>query len=131
MIGQTNRKTRSRKLGRTLRNNMPDATGFVECSAWPPGGEALETQGGYSYQQGSNKLANINAATPINFGYDPNGNITSENTRTMVYDLSNQLIQVWNGGTQIAAYTYNGVGQRMMKVTQTGTESFITTPGVI
>jgi RHS repeat-associated protein len=96
----------------------------VECSAWPPGGEVLETQGTYSYQRGSNKLTNINAATPINFGYDPNGNITSENTRTLVCDLSNQLIQVWNGGTQIAAYTYNGVGQRMMKVTQTGTRIF-------
>jgi len=90
----------------------------------PPGGEALETQGGYSYQQGSNKLININAATPISFSFDPNGNITSENTRTMVYDLSNQLIQVWNGGSQTAAYTYNGVGQRMMKVTQTGTRVF-------
>jgi RHS repeat-associated protein len=90
----------------------------------PPGGEALETQGTYSYQQGTNKLANINAATPINFGYDPNGNITSENTRTLVYDLSNQLIQIWDGGTQTAAYTYNGIGQRMMKVTQTGTRIF-------
>lgn len=90
----------------------------------PPGGEVLETQGTYSYQQGSNKLANINAAAPINFGYDPNGNITSENTRTLVYDLSNQLIQILDGSNQTAAYTYNGIGQRIMKVTQTGTRIF-------
>jgi YD repeat-containing protein len=49
----------------------------------PPGGEVLETQGTYSYQQGSNKLTNIIGPAPANFGYDLNGNITSENTRTL------------------------------------------------
>ena len=62
----------------------------------PPGGEALETHW-HLYLSNRNKQTrlNIDTATPItDFGYDPNGNITSENTRTLVYDLSNQLIQI-------------------------------------
>jgi RHS repeat-associated protein len=105
----------------------PDANGNATSildTANPPEGEVLGTQGAYSYQQGSNKLTNITGLAPANIGYDPSGNITSENTRTMDYDLSNQLIQVGNGGTQTAAYTYNGVGQRIMKVTQTGIQIF-------
>ena len=90
----------------------------------PPGGEVLETAGTYSYQTGTNKLTHIEEAPAVDYGYDPNGNITSENTRTLVYDLSNQLIQILDGGNQTAAYTYNGVGQRIMKVAQTGTRIF-------
>ncbi len=90
----------------------------------PPGGEILETPGTYSYQQATNKLTHIEGPPVFDFGYDANGNITSENTRTFVYDLSNQLIQVWDGGTEAAAYTYNGAGQRIKKVTQTETRIF-------
>jgi len=58
------------------------------------------------------------------FGCDPNGNITSQNTRTLVYDLSNQLVQVLDGGIQTAAYTYNRAGQRIKKVAQPETRIF-------
>jgi hypothetical protein len=60
----------------------------------PPGGQALETPGTYSYQQGTNKLTHIEGTPPIDYGYDANANITTENTWTYVYDLSNQLIRV-------------------------------------
>ncbi len=90
----------------------------------PPGGEVLETPGTYSYQQATNKLTHIEGTPVYDYGYDPNGSITSENTRTFVYDMSNQLIQVWDGSIQTAAYTYNGAGQRIKKVTQTETRIF-------
>jgi RHS repeat-associated protein len=89
-----------------------------------PGGEVFGPPGTYTYQTGTNKLTNITGTPPIDFGYDANGNITSENTRTLVYDLSNQLIQILDGGNQTAAYTYNGIGQRIQKVTQSGTKIF-------
>jgi len=57
-------------------------------------------------------------------GYDANGNITTENAWTYVYDLSNQLVTVLNNSNQAAAYTYNGAGQRIKKVTQTETRIF-------
>jgi len=53
------------------------------------------------------------------FAYDVNGNITTENTWTYVYDFSNQLIRVLDGTNQVAEYTFNGAGQRIKKVTQT------------
>ena len=33
-------------------------------------------------------------------------------------------IEVWDGVNQIAEYTYNGAGQRIKKVTQSGTRIF-------
>jgi RHS repeat-associated protein len=35
-----------------------------------------------------------------------------------VYDLSNQMVQVLNNSNQVAAYTYNGAGQRIKKNAQ-------------
>jgi len=90
----------------------------------PPGGQALEFPGTYTYQQGTNKLTHIAGTPPIDYGYDSNGNITTENTWTYVYDLSNQLIRALSGGNQVAEYTFNGAGQRIKKVTQTETRIF-------
>ncbi len=90
----------------------------------PPGGQALEFPGTYSYQSGTNKLTHIEGTPPIDYGYDSNGNITTENTWTYVYDLSNQLIRVLSGGNQVGEYAFNGAGQRIKKVTQTETTIF-------
>jgi len=90
----------------------------------PPGSEPLENPETYSYQQGTNKLTHIAGTPPIDFGYDANANITTENNWTYVYDLSNQLIRVLDDANQVAEYTYNGVGQRIKKVTQTETRIF-------
>ena len=90
----------------------------------PPGGDVLDPPGTYTYQQGTNKLAHIEGTPPIDYGYDANGNITTENTWTYVYDLSNQLIRVLQNTNQVAEYTYNGAGQRIKKVTQTETRVF-------
>ncbi len=90
----------------------------------PPGGQVLESPGVYTYQAGTNKLTHIEGTPPIDFGYDANANITSETGWTYQYDLSNQLIRVLQGTTQVAEYTYNGAGQRIKKVTQTETRIF-------
>ena len=90
----------------------------------PPGGEVLEAPGVYSYQTGTNKLTHIEATPPSDFGYDANANITTENTWTYVYDLSNQLIRVLDGANQIAEYTFNGAGQRIKKVAGGTTKIF-------
>jgi RHS repeat-associated protein len=84
----------------------------------------VESRGTYSYQQGTNKLTHIEGTPPIDYGYDANGNITTENTWTSIYDLSNQLIRVLQGGNQVGEYTFNGAGQRIKKVTQIETRIF-------
>jgi YD repeat-containing protein len=57
----------------------------------PPGGEVLESPWTYTYQIGTNKLTHITGTPAIDFGYDANANITTENARSYIYDLSNQL----------------------------------------
>jgi YD repeat-containing protein len=90
----------------------------------PPGGEVLGPPGAYTYQTGTNKLIRIEGTPPIDFGYDANANITTENAWTYVYDLSNQLVRVLDNTNQVAEYTYNGAGQRIKKVTQAETRIF-------
>ncbi len=90
----------------------------------PPGGQPLEFPGTYSYQTGTNKLTHIEGTPSIDYGYDLNANITTENTWTYVYDLSNQLIRVLQGGNQVGEYTFNGAGQRIKKVIGGATKIF-------
>jgi len=96
----------------------------VEDGINSTGVEDLENPEAYSYQTATNKLTHIEGPPSIDFGYDANANITTENAWTYVYDPSNQLIRVLNGTNQVAEYTYNGAGQRVKKVTQTETRIF-------
>lgn len=50
--------------------------------------------------------------------------MVATNDRNFIYNSSNQLIEVWDNTNQIAGYTYNGAGQRIKKVTQSGTRIF-------
>jgi RHS repeat-associated protein len=103
-----------------------DANGNItsQTNTNPPGEQPPETPETYEYQAGTNKLTHIEGTPPIDFGYDANANITTKNTWTYVYDLSNQLIRVLDNSNQVAEYTYNGVGQRIKKVTPTETRIF-------
>jgi RHS repeat-associated protein len=65
----------------------------------------------YTYTVGTNKLT---GAGGLNFGYDNNGNTTSQAARSYIYNQNQRLIQVNDGGTT-AYYTYNGNGQRVKK----------------
>jgi YD repeat-containing protein len=72
----------------------------------------------YTYFTGTNRLQQITGGpNPRTFAYDGNGNITSDGALTFVYDQNNQLIEVKEGETSKAIYTYNGLGQRVKKVT--------------
>ena len=52
----------------------------------------------------------------VTYSYDDNGCITSDGTRTFVYNQHNRLIKVKEGETVIAEYAYNGFNQRIKKV---------------
>jgi RHS repeat-associated protein len=73
-------------------------------------------------------LHQISGTALITFEYDNNGNIRFENTSphlwTYQYDGSNQLVSVLYDGNEIAAYTYNGAGQRIKKVAGGATRIF-------
>ena len=59
----------------------------------------------------------------ISFGYDNNGNTTTESARQYIYNQNQRLIQV-NDGAMTANYTYNGNGQRVKKVVNGTTTIF-------
>jgi RHS repeat-associated protein len=70
----------------------------------------------YTYTYGTNRLVNIRGRKVKGFGYDNNGNVTSEDARSYVYNQNNRLIRAIENGLTLGEYTYNGVGQRIKKV---------------
>jgi RHS repeat-associated protein len=69
----------------------------------------------YTYTYGTNRLSRVTGQTVRNFGYDNNGNITSENSRSYTYNQNNRLIQVVENSVTLGDYAYNGLGQRIKK----------------
>jgi len=69
----------------------------------------------YSHIPGANKLQEITGANPTSFTYDANGNITGIGNRVLVYNQNNRLIRVEENSNILGTYTYNGLGQRVIK----------------
>jgi RHS repeat-associated protein len=74
----------------------------------------------YSYIPGTNKLESITGPNPITLSYDANGNTVGLGTKTLNYNDNNRLIQVEEGADILAEYTYNGMGQRVVKLANGG-----------
>jgi RHS repeat-associated protein len=91
--------------------NVTSITDTIEPN-WNQPQERPET---YTYEQGTNRLSQVVGEIAVTFGYDPNGNTASENTRIYEYDYSNRLTKVKENDTTIAEYVYNGAGQRIVK----------------
>ena len=70
------------------------------------------TSQNYSYEPDSNRLDQIDT-TDIQL--DLNGNTTQQGTKTYSYNSHNRLIAAYDNGTLLAAYHYNGLGQRISK----------------
>jgi RHS repeat-associated protein len=88
------------------------------------GNEALETAGLYTYDQGTNLLADMWREVPVVYDYDEDGNTISANNRTFTYDLSNRLITVQEGSTTLGQYVYNALNQRIKKILPAETTIF-------
>jgi RHS repeat-associated protein len=76
----------------------------------------------YSYIAGTDRLSGLSIAgvTIEAFTYTPTGNIvdfmgTGEPTVSLLYNKANRVGTIMENGTQIAAYTYDGFGQRLVK----------------
>jgi RHS repeat-associated protein len=110
----------SRTYEHDPNGNVVSITDTVDPD-WNQPQEKPET---YTYETGTNRLSRVIAETPTTFGYDLNGNTTSTNNRTYVYDHSNQITSVLEDTIKIAEYVYNGAGQRIKKVTQDGIRIF-------
>jgi RHS repeat-associated protein len=69
----------------------------------------------YSYYPGTNRLHSVTGTATINYTYDNNGNPIGIGNRAYVYGQDNRLTEVAESGNTIAKYTYNGLGQRVLK----------------
>jgi len=69
----------------------------------------------YNYITGTNKLNEITDAETIPYTHDANGNIIGIGNKTLIYNQNNRLIRVEENGNILGEYTYNGLGQRVIK----------------
>ncbi|MEK7639128.1 MAG: DNRLRE domain-containing protein [Patescibacteria group bacterium] len=97
----------------TLASSIPYSRSYT----YNPLGNFLtkSDQGTYTYTEVD--YANPHAVTTIGglfFGYDNNGNLTSEGTGTYAWDYRNRLTQSVEGGDTVS-YQYDHAGQRVLK----------------
>jgi len=69
----------------------------------------------YTYTSGTSRLESISGDDTVNYTYDANSNTTGIGSRTLVYNQSNRLIRVEDSGVTLGEYTYNALGQRVIK----------------
>ncbi len=70
---------------------------------------------GYAYVPGTNRLSQITGPNAAIFSYDASGNITAVDNRSFIYNQNNRLIRVEEGTEVLGEYTYNALGQRVLK----------------
>lgn len=76
----------------------------------------------YSYINGTNRLSE---AGGIPYTYDDNGNPTAIGTNALTYNDNNRLIHVAENGSVLGEYTYNALGQRVVKTSDGQTTIYI------
>jgi RHS repeat-associated protein len=111
-------------LNRTYEHDPNGNVTSITDTVNPNWNQPQERPETYTYEQGTNRLSQVTGEAPITFGYDPNGNTKSENTRTFEYDYSNRLTMVKENDSTIAEYVYNGAGQRIIKKLPNETQIF-------
>lgn len=70
----------------------------------------------YTYIDGTNKIEQITGTATTVFSHDANGNIIGIGNRTFVYNQNNRLVRVEQGDSILGEYSYNGLGQRVIKI---------------
>ncbi|MFC1896324.1 RHS repeat-associated core domain-containing protein, partial [Thermodesulfobacteriota bacterium] len=93
--------------------------GAIEYSYDPVGNRLSEQAGGgtdfYEYESGTNRLSRITGATFREFSHDANGNMIAMGSRALVYNQNNRLVEIVDDGVSLGGYTYNALGQRVIK----------------
>ena len=101
------------ELNRLTQETLSDGT-TISYAYDAAGNRTSKTVGStvtnYTYDD-ANELTAVNGQA---YTYEANGNLTSNGSKTFVYNEVNQLIQVkTSGGTVLASYTYDDQGRRI------------------
>jgi RHS repeat-associated protein len=68
----------------------------------------------------TNTTLSLNLLTNVTCQFDANGNLTSDGTRSFLYDAENQLTNVFVPGQWKAEFAYDGLGRRRLERDYTG-----------
>lgn len=98
----------------TGQAQVPPGTSSVVVTATDPRGN-VSTK---SYQVKE-------SGSTTSYTYDLNGNLTSDGTKTYEWDAENRLTAVKQGTTALASFTYDGLGQRRLKVVGGTTRTYV------
>ncbi|UQP96026.1 RHS repeat-associated core domain-containing protein [Xanthomonas arboricola pv. pruni] len=99
-----------------------------------PLGQIVAQTGGFSSQAlpaastGTNGFDDANRQLSYNsqaLTYDDNGNLLSDGTRTYVWNVRDQLVQIKQGTTSIASFGYDALGRRFSKTESGATTSYL------
>jgi len=115
--------TKNKSFGYDALDRLTSGTGSWGLLSWTydgVGNRLTEGSTVYSYAPGTDKLTGVGGTS---FGYDNNGNTTSQAARSYTYNQNQRLIQVVDGA-MTATYAYNGLGQRVKKVVNGTTTIF-------
>jgi YD repeat-containing protein len=113
-ISNTLDATKNKSFTYDTLDRLASGTGSWGTLSWTydgVGNRQAEGSTVYTYSPGTNRLS---GAGGTSFGYDNNGNTTSQAARQYIYNQNQRLIQV-NDGATTASYAYNGNGQRVKK----------------
>ena len=86
-----------------------------------PNGSCGDTES-YTYEANSNRL---DVAANDDVIVDPNGNITTQGSWSYTHTANNRLANASNDSVQVGAYIYNGLGQRISKIVDSVTHSYV------
>ncbi len=73
---------------------------------------------------GSNQLSSISGGISRSYSYDSAGHVSNDGTHTFIYNDAGRLITATTAGVT-TTYTYNAFGQRVRKVSPSGTVYFV------
>ena len=100
-------------------NHAEGPYGIIDYTYDGVGNRLTKMAGGqtetYTYISGTNKINEIIGNEIISYTHDANGNITNIGNTILTYNQNNRLIRVEENGTTLGEYTYNGLGQRVIK----------------
>ncbi len=79
----------------------------------------------YAYETASNRMSGLSGVQSASITTDANGNITAIGSRAFIHDTANRILNITDGGVTVATYRYNGLGQRVEKITAQGTTRYV------
>jgi RHS repeat-associated protein len=132
-IQTTNNPSKDRRFSYDALNRLAQAVGpygTITYTYDKVGNPLTRTINGqtesFIYLPGTNKLTQVvDANLDVAYNYDANGNTTEIGNKTLIYNQNNRLIQSKENETVLGNYSYNGLGQRVIKEVQGVTTIFV------